>query len=309
MPCITFLLSSFRMYFTEETILYLNGQWVKASEANTTVYGQSLHYGMSVFEGIRSYEIEGKAHLFRGKEHMERMIFSAKAIGIPFKMQSGEMMNIAHELLERNKTTEAYIRPLVFGSPMMSLSYPEEAQFMMCCWPWSKLLGDQLTKLAISPYRKNHPQSCKVEAKVGGHYVNSILAATEAKARGYNDALQLDVDGHVAECSGANFFIEKDGVLITPSKGHILPGLTRDTVIQLCKRNKIEVRQQRIAPYEVFVADSAFLVGTAAEVCGVHSLDDQVFKKSWATSLGNRLQQEYEAATRSNEVWERVVFM
>ncbi|HEX5112262.1 MAG TPA: branched-chain-amino-acid transaminase [Saprospiraceae bacterium] len=297
------------MYYSDDTILYLNGNWVKANEANTTVYGQSLHYGMSVFEGIRSYEVDGKPQLFRGKEHMERMIFSAKAIGIPFKMQADAMMNIAHELLERNKMTEAYIRPLVFGSPMMSLSYPEEAQFMMCCWPWSKLLGDQLTKLAISPYRKNHPQSCKMEAKVGGHYVNSILAATEAKARGYHDALQLDVDGNVAECSGANFFIEKDGVLFTPGKGHILPGLTRDTVLQLCKRNKIEVRQQRIAPHEVFAADSAFLVGTAAEISGVQSLDDQVFKKPWANSIGAKLQKEYEVATRSNAVWERVMYL
>ena len=297
------------MYYSDDTVLYLNGKWVKANEGTTSVYGQSLHYGMSAFEGIRSYEVDGKPQLFRGKEHMERMIFSAKAIGIPFKMQTDAMMNIALELLERNKVTEAYIRPLVFGSPMMSLSYPEEAQFMMCCWPWSKLLGDQLTKLAISPYRKNHPQSCKMEAKVGGHYVNSILAATEAKARGYHDALQLDVDGNIAECSGANFFIEKDGVLFTPSKGHILPGLTRDTVLQLCKRNKIEVRQHRIAPHEVFAADSAFLVGTAAEVSGVQSLDDHSFKKPWASSLGSKLQQDYEAATRSNQQWERVVYL
>jgi branched-chain amino acid aminotransferase len=192
---------------------------------------------------------------------------------------------------------------------MMSLSFPEEAQFMMCCWAWSKLLGDKLTKLAISPYRKNHPQSIKTEAKVGGHYVNSILAATEAKSRGYDDALQLDVDGHIAECSGANFFIEKDGVLFTPSRGHILPGLTRDSVLQLCKRNKIEVKQQKIAPHEVFAADSAFLVGTAAEISGVQSLDDQSFKKPWASSIGFNLQKEYEAATRSTHEWERVVYL
>ena len=206
------------MYFNNETILYLNGEWVKASEGTTSVYSQSLHYGMSVFEGIRSYEVDGKPQLFRGKEHMERMIFSAKAIGIPFKMQADAMMNIAHELLERNKITEAYIRPLVFGSPMMSLSYPEEAQFMMCCWPWSKLLGDQLTKLAISPYRKNHPQSCKVEAKVGGHYVNSILAATEAKARGKIST--LDKRKGFSEC-----FCHAIGILVSnykkPGKGFL----------------------------------------------------------------------------------------
>jgi|WetSurMetagenome_2_1015567.scaffolds.fasta_scaffold110257_2 branched-chain amino acid aminotransferase len=291
------------MYFSDETIVYLNGQWVKAPDAATSVYSQSLHYGTSVFEGIRSYEIDGKGRLFRGLDHMERLIFSSHAIGLPFKMHAAELMHIAQELLERNHMTEAYIRPLVFSSPMMSLSFPEEAQFLMCCWPWKKLLGDKLTRLAISPYSKNHPKSCKMEAKVGGHYVNSILAATEAKARGYDDALQLDVEGHVAECSGANFFFEKNGVLYTPHRGHILPGITRDSVIQLCKKLKIEVRQQRILPPEVFLADAAFLVGTAAEVSGIKSLDDHPFKKEWTSSLGYQLQKAYEEATRSNEHW------
>jgi branched-chain amino acid aminotransferase len=291
------------MYFNDDTIVYLNGDWVKAGEASSSVYSQSLHYGTSVFEGIRSYEVNGKARLFRGLEHMERLIFSARAIGQPFKMKANELMNVAHELLERNHMTEAYIRPLVFSGPMMSLSFSEEAHLMMCCWPWKKLLGDQLTTLAISPYSRPHPKSCKIEAKIGGHYVNSILASTEAKARGYGDALQLDVDGYVAECSGANFFFEKNGVLFTPSRGHILPGITRDSVIQLCKKLKIEVKQQRIATHEVFGSDSAFLVGTAAEVTGIKSLDDHPFNKEWTTSIGYRLQKAYEEATRSDEKW------
>jgi len=296
------------MYFSDDTIVYLNGDWVKAGEANTSVYSQSLHYGTSVFEGIRSYEVNGKARLFRGLDHMERLIFSSHAIGQPFKMKANELMQIAHELLQRNHMTEAYIRPLVFSAPMMSLSFSEEAYFMMCCWPWKKLLGDQLTTLAISPFSRPHPKSCKIEAKIGGHYVNSILASTEAKARGYGDALQLDVEGHVAECSGANFFFEKNGVLFTPSRGHILPGITRDTIIQLCKKLKIEVRQQRIYTHEVFGSDSAFLVGTAAEVTGIKSLDDQPFKKEWSTTLGHHLQKAYESTTRSEEVWEKMHF-
>jgi len=297
------------MYFSDETILYLNSQWVKASEATTTVYGQSLHYGTSVFEGIRSYEVNGKAQLFRGKEHMERLIFSAHAIGLPFKMSAIELMEVAHELLEQNHMKEAYIRPLVFSSPMMSLSFPEEAHLMMCCWPWKKLLGDQLTTLAISPYCRPHPRSCKIEAKAGGHYVNSILAATEARSRGYGDALQLDVDGHVAECSGANFFFEKDGVLYTPHRGNILPGITRDSVIQLCKKLNIEIHQKQVATHEVFGADGAFLVGTAAEVTGVQSLDDQAFKRHWKDTLGYQLQLAYEEATRSWVDFEKVNYL
>ncbi|HJW30613.1 MAG TPA: aminotransferase class IV [Saprospiraceae bacterium] len=296
------------MYFDDSTIVYLDGQWVKAGEAMASVYVQALHYGSSAFEGIRSYEIDGKPTIFRGTDHFNRLIFSAHSIGIPFHLKADELSRIALELLERNHITEAYIRPLVYSGPMMSLSFPEEGHFMMCCWPWKKLLGDQLTTLAISPYARSHPRSCKIEAKIGGQYVNSILAATEAKARGYGDALQLDVDGHVAECSGANFFFEKNGILYTPHKGHILPGITRDTILQLCRKNKIDVQQQRIYTYEVFGADGAFLVGTAAEVSGVQSLDDQPFKKPWTSTFGYFLQKAFEEAVRSNIEWEAMVF-
>jgi branched-chain amino acid aminotransferase len=297
------------MYYTEESILYLNGQWGKASEAAVSVYMQSLHYGMSVFEGIRSYEVNGQSRLFRGHDHMERLRYSCNAVGIPFSMGTHDLMEIAYELLERNHTKEAYVRPLVISGPMMSLDHPKESQLMMCCWPWKKLLGNKLTTLAISPYVRPHPRSCKMEAKVGGHYVNSILASTEAKGRGYDDALQLDIDGHVAECSGANFFFEKDHVLYTPHKGFILPGITRDTVIQLCHKMRIPLQQQRISTFEVFGADGAFLVGTAAEVTGVQSLDDQHFKLEWSHTLGYRLQKAYEEATRSEEEWERMVYV
>lgn len=297
------------MYFTDDSILYLNGEWQPAASAVTSVYGQTLHYGTGVFEGIRSYNVDGKANLFRGRDHMERLIFSAHSIGLPFKMKSDELLKIAYELLERNNSIEAYVRPLVFSGPMMSLSFPEETHLMLCCWPWQKLLGEQLTTLAISPYNRSHPRTCKIEAKVSGHYVNSILAATEARARGYGDALQLDTDGHVAECSGANFFYERDGVLYTPHRGHILPGITRDTILQICKKKHVDVRQQRVATFDVFGADGAFLVGTAAEVTGVKSLDDHPFKKPWNETIGYMLQQEYEAATRRADEWEPMLFV
>jgi branched-chain amino acid aminotransferase len=296
------------MYYNEESVLHLDGEWLPAATAGTSVYNQGLHYGTGVFEGIRSYNVDGKANLFRGKDHMERLIFSAQAIGLPFSMKSNELLTLAYELLERNNLIEAYIRPLIYAGPMMSLSFPETSHLMLCCWPWKKLLGDQLTTLAISPYYRSHPRSCKIEAKVSGHYVNSILAATEARARGYGDALQLDIDGHVAECSGANFFYERDGILYTPHRGHILPGITRDTILQLCKKKRIDVRQQRVATFDVFGADGAFLTGTAAEVTGIASLDDHPFKKPWAETLGYVLQQEYEAATRRSDDWEPMIF-
>jgi branched-chain amino acid aminotransferase len=296
------------MYFDDKTILYQEGKWISAQNASASIYDQTLHYGTGVFEGIRSYNVDGRPQLFRGEEHFERLIFSAKSIGLPIEKNVYDMMDISIELLDRNHTIEAYIRPFVYSSPMMSLSQPQEAYLAICSWPWKKLLGDQLTTLSISPYCRPHPRSCKIEAKVGGHYVNSILAATEARSRGYGDALQLDIDGYVAECSGANFFFQKDGILYTAPPGHILPGITRNTILQLCRRLDIEVRQKRFLPEEVYGADSAFLVGTAAEVTGVSSLDDKPFTGEWKDSLGFLLQRQYEAATRSSDSWERIMY-
>ncbi len=201
---------------------------------------------------------------------------------------------------------EAYIRPFVYSSPMMSLSYPESANLAICTWPWKKLLGDKLIDLCISDYCRPHPQSCKIESKVSGYYVNSILAATDARAKGYDDALQLDVDGYVAECSGANFFVEKDGVLFTAPRGHILPGITRDTILQLCRRLGIPVKQVRLLPKDVYDADGAFLAGTAAEVSGVQSLDKKPFRKPWNQTHGYTLQKEYEMAIRQDIAWDKI---
>ena len=137
--------------------------------------------------------------------------------------------------------------------------------------------------------------------------MNSILAASDAKARGYDDALQLDVEGYVAECTGANFFMEKDGVLYTCPRGHILPGITRDSILQLCRTLGIPVKQTRFLPKDVYEADGAFLVGTAAEVSGVQSLDKKPFAKPWEKTFVYTLQKEFEASTRKEILWDAMV--
>ncbi len=296
------------MYFNDDTILYLDGEWINARNANTSVYTQTIHYGTGVFEGIRSYAIDDQARIFRGDDHYNRLVYSSRSIGIPFSMPVEELKEVTYELLHRNNLVEAYIRPFVYSSPMMSLSYPEEAHIAICAWQWKKLLGDKQVNLCVSPYCRPHPNSCRIEAKISGHYVNSILAATDARSKGYDDALQLDIDGNVAECSGANFFYEKDGRLYTASPGHILPGITRDTILQLCRRFDIDVVQKRSTVEEVLEADGAFCVGTAAEVCGIHSLNDQVFSKPWNETLGYILQKEYEAATHKEVAWATISY-
>ncbi len=291
------------MYFDSTTIVYLDGQWIPAQEAHASVYDQTLHYGTGVFEGIRSYQVGDRTRMFRGTDHYRRLIYSAQSIGLPYHGTVEDLEIISYELLEKNDLTEAYIRPFIYSAPMMSLSFPTASHIAICAWSWKKLLGDKLTNLCISPYCRPHPRSCRIEAKVSGHYVNSILAATDARAKGYDDALQLDVEGNVAECSGANFFFEKEGILYTAPPGHILPGITRDTILQLCKHMGIQVRQEFFTSEEVFQTDGAFLVGTAAEVTGINSLNDHAFTLPWQETLGYLLQKEYETATHQEDDW------
>jgi branched-chain amino acid aminotransferase len=176
----------------------------------------------------------------------------------------------------------------------MTLSAPKEVSLMIAAWEWARYFGaDQLVKLCISSVQRPNPNSVKIEAKICGHYVNSVMATMEAKQRGFDEALMLDMNGNVAECSGANIFIEKDNVLYTPTTGHILPGITRKTVMEICKELDIQVREKQFKPEEVLQADSAFLCGTAAEIAGVESLDGQTFKKPWKNSLGSIIQEAY----------------
>lgn len=281
------------MYFDDKTILYFDGQFTKAVEATTNLYTQTMHYGYGVFEGIRAYETANGTKIFKAEEHFERLKNSCEQIHIPYKYNNEELIQKTYELLKLNNLTDAYIRPLVFCSPNMGITRPNEVSIMICAWEWGAYLGEKLLNLSISSYCRPHPRSTKVEAKVCGHYVNSILASVEAKDKGFDEALLLDSDGFLAEGSGSNLFFEKDGKLFTPQRGNILPGITRATVIELCKELEIPVQEGLFKPEDLQNADSAFLCGTAAEVIGVSSLDGKDFPIKWENSLGKKLQLTY----------------
>jgi branched-chain amino acid aminotransferase len=283
------------MYYTKNTVLYLNGKFIKAADASTDLYSQTLHYGYGAFEGIRAYNTTQGTKIFKAYEHYERLRHSCISVGIPFDYDTEELIQVTYKLLDKNKLKDAYIRPLVYCSPNMSLTAPKEVYIMIAVWEWGKYLGDNLLKLCISSYQRPNPNSVKVDAKITGHYVNSILATSEAKVRGYDEALMLDMNGHVAEAPGANFFFEKDGVLITPPLGHILPGITRQTVINICKELDIPVQEQQFKPETLIDADSAFLCGTAAEVVGIESIDAKPFVKDWKDSIGSIIQEAYKS--------------
>jgi branched-chain amino acid aminotransferase len=283
-------------YYTENTILYLNGEFVKASEAKMDLYSQSLHYGYAVFEGIRSYKtVSGETKIFKEVEHYERLKRSADALNIHYPYSTEELITATYEVLKKNNLQNAYIRPLVFAPANMSFTQNTESFISIKVWEMEKFLGDKLIKVMTSPFERPNPKAFKIEAKATGHYVNSIIASQDAKAKGFDEALLNDVNGFVAEAPGANMFYEKDGKLFTPSLGNILPGITRATVIEICNELDIPVEEKFFTVEELKDADAAFFCGTAAEVIGWESLDNIKLKKDWNVTLSKVIQDAYKA--------------
>lgn len=283
------------MYYGESTVVYFNGAFIKAADAKIDLYGQSLHYGYAVFEGIRSYQTANGTRIFKAKEHYDRLRYSAEVMGIPFNTSTEELIHLTYEVLQRNGFSDAYIRPVVLCSPNMSLSKGKESHLAITAWEWTNGYLSNQMRVMTSSYRRPNPSGFKINAKVSGHYVNSILACQEAKDNGYDEALLLDIDGNVAEGPGANVFFEKAGVLYTPATGNILPGITRATVLELCAALEIPVVEKKCKPEEMRGADSAFYCGTAAEVVALESMDNIPFTQSWENSLGSVLQKAYKA--------------
>ena len=284
------------MYYGESTVLYFNGEFLNAKDAKIDLYSQSLHYGYAVFEGIRSYKTENGTKIFKAKEHYDRLRYSAEVMGIPFETSTDTLTELTYEVLRLNNFSDAYIRPVVLCSPNMSLSKGKESYLTITAWEWTNGYLSNQMRIMTSSYRRPNPSGFKINAKVSGHYVNSILACQEAKDNGYDEALLLDIEGNVAEGPGANVFFEKDGVLYTPAAGNILPGITRATVLELCQELQIPVQEKKCSPEEMRGADSAFYCGTAAEVVALESMDNIPFTQSWENSLGSILQKAYKAS-------------
>ncbi|MEO0582826.1 MAG: branched-chain-amino-acid transaminase [Bacteroidota bacterium] len=282
------------MYFNEHTVIYHQGKFQPAAQAGVNLYGQTLHYGYGVFEGIRSYDTDKGVHIFKGNAHYERLLRSCELLRIPFGYSVTELLDLSHALLEKNKLKSAYLRPLIHCPPNMGLSIPKSSELTIAAWEWGALLGDKLLRLHISDFCRPHPRSTQVEAKACGHYINSTLALHDAQEKGFDNALLLDHEGYLAESTGSNLFFEKDGILFTPERGNILPGITRATVIALCEEMHIPVKEGQYGVEEILQADSAFLCGTAAEVIGVSSVDDYLFPKPWESTLGKKIQTAYQ---------------
>ncbi|CAK0754893.1 Branched-chain-amino-acid aminotransferase [Gammaproteobacteria bacterium] len=263
-------------------LIWLDGEMVPWREAKTHVLTHSLHYGMGVFEGVRAYQTGQGTAIFRLEDHTARLFRSAHILGMTIPFDRATLNEVQKAVVRANDLQSGYIRPLCFyGSEGMGLRADNlRVHVMVAAWEWGAYLGKEGIERGIrvhtSSFSRHHVNVTMCKAKATGNYINSTLALREALACGCEEALLLDVNGFVAEGSGENIFIVRNGVLFTPELTSALEGITRDTVIRLAHDAGLTVQEKRITRDEVYIADEAFFTGTAAEVTPIRELDGRV---------------------------------
>ncbi|UDG80102.1 branched-chain amino acid transaminase [Candidatus Steffania adelgidicola] len=269
------------MTMKKADFIWFNGEMVPWEEAKVHVMSHALHYGSSVFEGIRCYDSIKGPVVFRHREHMERLHNSAKIYRMPIKQTVDELMLATHEVILKNKLVSAYIRPLVFiGDVGMGVNPPTNysTDVMIAAFPWGAYLGEAALEHGIdtmvSSWNRAAANTIPTAAKAGGNYLSSMLVGSEARRHGYQEGIALDVHGYVSEGAGENLFEVKDGILLTPPfTSSALPGITRDAIIKLAIAAGLKVREQILSRESLYLADEIFMSGTAAEITPVRSVD------------------------------------
>ncbi|HAM33217.1 MAG TPA: branched chain amino acid aminotransferase [Deltaproteobacteria bacterium] len=262
--------------------IWFDGKLVNWDDAQVHVLAHTLHYGVGVFEGIRCYKTEdGKSAVFRMNEHVDRLFDSAHIVLIDIPFTREEIRAAIHKTLIANELSEGYIRPIVFlGEGEMGLYVrTNPVRVAIATWPWGAYLGEDGLKKGIraktSSFNRHHPNAAMTKGKVIGNYVNSVLAKWEVMKAGYDEAVLLDTEGYVAEGSGENIFIVRNGILQTTPLTSVLPGITRDSVITIAQKFDIPVKEARFTRDEMYIADEMFYTGTAAEITPVREVDDR----------------------------------
>lgn len=280
-------------------VIWFDGKLVPWREAQVHVLTHTLHYGMGVFEGLRAYPTEKGAAIFRLQAHTDRLFRSAHILDMQIPYDK-DTLNEAHlTVMRENNLESGYIRPMCFyGSEGMGLRADNlKVHTMIAAWEWGAYLGeDGLEKgirIKTSSFTRHHVNITMCKAKANGNYMNSMLALQEALRDGYDEALLLDVEGFVAEGSGENFFLVRDGIIFTPELTSALDGITRATIFQLAKDNDLEIREKRITRDEVYTADEAFFTGSAAEVTPIRELDGRMIGKGSRGPVTELLQSQY----------------
>jgi branched-chain amino acid aminotransferase len=258
--------------------IWMDGKWTAWDDARVHVLTHALHYGSGVFEGIRAYRTPNGPAIFQLRPHVDRLFQSASAIAMKVPFSKDEVAKVCVEVVARNGLEQAYVRPLIYyGYGTMGVS-PRQSpvQVMVACWEWGAYLPHELVDVKISRFCRLDPRTIVAEAKVSGHYINSLMAVLDARSEKYHEALLLDTDGNLAEGPGENIFIVKDGTILTPALGSILAGITRKTVFRMAADLGFKVVEKTIRPEEAFAADEAFFTGTATEIAPIRSIDDHL---------------------------------
>ena len=280
--------------------IWMDGKMVPWDQAKVHVLVHSLHYGTGYFEGIRCYLLaDGRSAVFRLAEHIRRFFDSGQILGFPLPFSPEDMEQAIRQVIKGNGLKECYIRPIAFvGGGEMGLHAPSNPiHVVIAAWPWGAYLGEDGIKNGIrakvSSYTRHHVNVAMTKSKVSGNYVNSVLAKNEVKQAGYDEAIMLDTEGYVSEGSGENIFIVRDGRIKTTPNTSILPGITRDSVLTIARDREIPALEERFSRDELYVADEAFLTGTAAEVTPIREVDDRKIGRGCPGQVTRDVQQAF----------------
>jgi len=280
-------------------VIWMDGQFVPWREAKVHVLTHTLHYGMGVFEGVRAYKTDRGAAIFRLQEHTDRLFRSAHILQMPMPFSKDELNQATLDAVKNNQLDSAYIRPMCFyGSEGMGLRADNlKVHVMIAAWKWGAYFGtEELEKgirIRTSSYTRHHVNITMCKAKANGNYMNSMLALQEALSCGYDEAMLLDNEGYVAEGSGENIFLVRDGVIYTPTLTSALDGITRATIVQLADELGISVVEKQITRDEVYIADEVFFTGSAAEVTPIREVDDRQIADGKRGPMTEKLQTLY----------------
>ena len=284
--------------------IWRNGEFIDWNDAHIHVMSHVVHYGSSVFEGIRAYKGAQGTAVFRLKEHMQRLLNSAKIYRMDIETSRDEYCNATVELVQHSGLDECYIRPIIFrgldeANPAFGVNpFPNPLESYIAVWDWGKYLGEEALEngvdVCVSSWARLTSNSMPAMAKAGANYMNSQLIKMEAILGGYSEGIALDDRGYVSEGSGENLFMVNNGKLITPPLGaSILPGITRDTIIQIAKELSIEVVETTVQRAALYLADELFFTGTAAEVTPIRSVDKITIGAGKRGEVTQKLQEEY----------------
>lgn len=281
---------------SESKKIWMDGKFVNWADANVHVLTHTLHYGTGAFEGIRCYKTKKGSAIFRLKEHVDRLFDSCHILKIDPPFTHKAITKAIVETVRINKLKECYIRPIVFiGYGAMGLNPKgNPISVAIAAWPWGAYLGEDGIengiRVRVSSFTRLHVNITMTKSKTCGDYVNSTLAKSEAIASGYDEALILDTNGYISEGTGQNIFIVRDGVLLTPPLPSILEGITRKSILEMARKEKIEVFERDITRDELYIADEAFFTGTAAEVTPIREVDDRTIGKGKPGPVTKKLQ-------------------